>query len=59
MLKLKVINFALRTGEALLLVKIKVVREKARNASIIVPKIMILALANVFIFVVDLAERTS
>jgi hypothetical protein len=54
LLKLKIINFALRTGEALLLVKIKVVREKARNASIIIPKEVVLALANVFIFVVNL-----
>ncbi len=54
MLQLKIINFAFRTGETLLLVKIKVVREKARNTSIIVPKVVVLALANTLIFVVDL-----
>lgn len=59
MLQLKIINFTLGTFEALLFIKIKIVREKARNTCIIIPEIVILTLANFLFFVVYLTKRTS
>lgn len=59
MLELKIVNFTFRTSEALFLIKIKIVGEKARNTSIIIPEIVILTFTDKLDFVVYLSKRAS
>lgn len=56
---LEVVDLALGTGEAKFLNKVEVVGHKAGNAGVVVPEVIVLALAGVFGVAECLSKRTS